>query len=136
MPCPLCGGLTQAERSLEDQGWISVARAVHISGRSRSWVEARLSDGRLTSATRDGRPVVSLRALEGLMSIIGPPSPVEQARMLRESGEAKKPSGLRRRFKRQRTSGPVLSDRLKRWRASVDPRNVTSLRASEGLGPW
>ena len=84
MPCPLCGGLTHAERSLEDQGWISVC-ARRSAQRPVSFLGgSALSDGRLTSAMRDGRPVVSLRALEGLMSISGPPSAVEQARMLRE----------------------------------------------------
>ena len=133
MACPLCGAVGAGERKLEDEGYISVARATQISGHSRSWVENRLANGRLTPRTRDNRTVVSVRELHGLMAISGPPGMNEQAQMLREAGNSQEAVWLESQMQaelnsrsgmpRSEQSSPPVLDPLEQYARLVNRSN-------------
>jgi hypothetical protein len=62
MACPYCGGPTGSER------FANPNQVAQMTGRSRSWVRARMEDNRLKTARIDGRDMVDLRSLYELLS--------------------------------------------------------------------
>ena len=62
MPCPTCGAPNQTDLSAESHGLMLKSEAAKISGRSRTWVQARIDCGELETRTFAGRTLLPNRS--------------------------------------------------------------------------
>jgi hypothetical protein len=74
MPCPTCGAPDQTDLSAEKHGLMLRSEAAKISGRSPTWINARINAGDLETAEFAKRRYVVVRSLERLLHVAGGPS--------------------------------------------------------------
>ena len=79
MACPHCGAPDQTDLSAENHGLMLRSEAAKLSGRSRTWIDSRITSRELEIRQFAGRPYVVVASLERLLRVEGGPTSANAA---------------------------------------------------------